>query len=137
MNNHDNELLKNLRLTVTNLQSIKNKDTNLLDHLVDNRTDICIDMDNWLSDNDKTWLECCDVSKYGFKIQLVNKKDKRAGGLALISTTNIKIKLLENGEKSSFEYAVWKASTNNSLVTLLTIYHPHHNRLIIQHILCF
>ena len=33
-NNHYKELWKNLRITVTNLQSIKNKDTNLLDHLV-------------------------------------------------------------------------------------------------------
>ena len=56
MNNNDKKLWKNLRLTVTNLQSIKNKDTNLLDHLVDNRTDICIAMETWLNDDDKTWL---------------------------------------------------------------------------------
>ena len=133
MNSHDEELWKNLRLTVTNLQSIKNKDTNLLDHLVDNRTDICIAMDTWLNDNGKTCLEC-DLSKNGFQIQLVNRKDKRGGGLALISTTNIKIK--KNGEKISFEYALWKGSTTNSSVTLLAIYHPHH-RLTIQCILCF
>ena len=57
-----------------------------------------------------------------FKSQLVNRKDIRGGGLYLISTINIK--LLENGEKCSFEYAVWKVSTNNSSVTLLAIYHP-------------
>ena len=49
-NNHDKELWKNLRLTVTNLWSIKNKDTNLLAHLVDNRTDICIATEAWLND---------------------------------------------------------------------------------------
>ena len=62
--------------------------------------------------------------KNGFQIQSINRKDRRGGGLALISTTNIKIKLLVNGEKSFFEYAVWKASTNNLSVTLLAIYHP-------------
>ena len=80
-------------------------------------------METWLNDDDKTWLECCDLSKNGFQIQSVNRKDRRGGGLALISTTNIKIKLLENAEKSFFEYAVWKASTNNSSVTLIAIYH--------------
>ena len=93
MSNHDKELWINLRLTVINLWSIKNKDTNLLDHLVDNRTDICIAMEMWLNDDDKTWLECCDLSKNGFQIKLVNRKDRRGGGLVLISTTNIKIKL--------------------------------------------
>ena len=90
-----------------------------------------------LNDDDKTWLECYDLSKNGFQIQLVNRKDRREGGLALMSTTNIKIKLLENGEKSSFEYLAWKASTNNSSITLLAIYHPHHHRLTIQHIPVF
>ena len=137
MNNHDKGLWKNLRLTVTNLQSIKNKDTNLLDHLVENRTKICIATETWLTEYDKIWLECCDLSKNGIQIQSVNGKNRRGGGLALISTINIKIKLLENGEKSSFEYAVWKVSTNNSSVTLLAIYHPLHHRLTIQHILCF
>ena len=61
MNNQGKELWENLRLTVTNLQSIKNKDTNLLDHLVDNRTDICIGTETWLNEDDKTWLECCDL----------------------------------------------------------------------------
>ena len=58
---------KNLRLTVTNLKSIKNKDTHHLDHLKDNRTDICIATETWLNDDDKTCLECCDLSKMAFK----------------------------------------------------------------------
>ena len=65
---------------------------------MDNRTDICIAMETWLNDDDKTWLECCDLSKNGLQIQSVNRKDRRGGGITLISTTNIKIILLENGE---------------------------------------
>ena len=76
MNNHEKELWKNLRLTVTNLQSIKNKDTNLLDHLVENRTVICIATEMWLNEDDKIWLECCDLSKNGFQIQSVNGKNR-------------------------------------------------------------
>ena len=102
MNNYDKELWKNLRLTATNLQSIKNKDTNLLDHLVEDRTDICIATETWLNEDDKIWLECSDLSKNSFQIQSLNRKNRRGGGLALISTINIKIKVLENGEKSSF-----------------------------------
>ena len=97
MNNCDKELWKNLkRLTVINLWSIKNKDTNLLDHLVDNKTDICIVTETWLNEDDKIWPECCDFSKNAFQIQSVNRKNRRGGGLALISTINIKIKLLDS-----------------------------------------
>ena len=135
--NCDKELRKNLGLTVINIQSIKSKDTNLLDHLVENKTDICIVTETWLNEDDKIWLECCDISKNGFQIQSVNRKNRRGGGLAITSTTSIKIKLLENGEKSSLEYAVWKVGMNNSTMTLLAIYHPPHHKLITQHTQCF
>ena len=59
---YDKDLWKNLRLTVINIWSIKNKDTNLLDHLVENKTDICIVTETWLNEDDKIWLECCDLS---------------------------------------------------------------------------
>ena len=113
----DMELRKNLGLTVINIWSIKNKHTNLLDHLVVNKTDIC-------TEDDKIWLDCCDLSKNGYQIHSANRKIRRGGGLAIISTTSIKIKLLENGEKSSFEYAVWKVNTNTSSMMVLAIYHP-------------
>ena len=65
------------------------------------------------------------------------QKNRRGGGLALISSIIIKIKLLENDEKSSLEYAMWKVSTNNSSVTPLAIYHQLHYRLTVQHTLHF
>ena len=61
--NCEKELRKNLGLTIINIQSIKNKDTNLLDHLVENKTDICIVTETWLNEDDKILLECCDLSK--------------------------------------------------------------------------
>ena len=124
LTNCDKELKKNLGLTVINIWSIKNKHTDLLDHLVENKTDICIVTETWLNEDDKTWLGCCDLSKNGYQIHSPNRKNRRGGGLAIISTSSSKIKLLEKGEKPSFEYVVWKVNTNNSSITLLTIYHP-------------
>ena len=103
---------------------IKNKHTNLLDNLVENKIDICIVTETWLTDDDKVWLDCSDLSKNGYHIQSANRRNRRGGGLAIIATTNIKTKLLEKGEKVSFEYAVWKVNTNNASMTVLAIYHP-------------
>ena len=119
----DKELRNNLGLSLINILSIKNKHTNLLDNLVENKTDICIVTETWLTKDDKIWLDCCDLSKNGYQIHSANRKNRRGGGLAIISTSNIKIKLLEKGEKTSFEYAVWKVNTNNASMTVLVIYH--------------
>ena len=54
LTNCDNEHRKNLGLTVINIWSIKNKHTNLFDHLVENKTDICIVTETWLNEDDKT-----------------------------------------------------------------------------------
>ena len=107
-----------------NIRSIKNKHTNLLDNLVEKKIDICIVTETWLTDDDKVWLNCSDLSKNGYHIQSANRRNRRGGGLAIIATTNIKTKLLEMGEKASFEYAVWKVNTNNASMTVLAIYHP-------------
>ena len=75
--NCDMELRKNLRLTVINIQSIQNKDTNLLDHLVENKTGICIVTETWLNEDDQIWLECCNLSKMAFKLnQQTGKTDR-------------------------------------------------------------
>ena len=120
----DRELRKNLGLSLINIRSIKNKHTNLLDNLVENKIDICIVTETWLTDDDKVWLDCSDLSKNGYHIQSANRRNRRGGGLAIIATTNIKTKLLDKGEKASFEYAVWKVNTNNASMTVLAIYHP-------------
>ena len=100
---------------------------------MENKTDICIVTETWLKEDDKIWLECCDLSKNGYQIHSGNRKNRRGGGLAIISTISIKITLLEQGEKSSFEYIVWKVNTGNSSITLLEIYHPPITDLITQH----
>ena len=124
MTSCDKDLRKILGLSLINIQSIKNKHTNLLDNLVENKNDICIVTETWLTEADNVWLDYSDLSKNGYQIHSVNRKNRRGGGLAVISTINIKIRLLEKGEKTSFEYAVWKANTNNASMTVLAIYHP-------------
>ena len=97
--NCDKELRKNLGLTVINIWSIKNKDTNLLDHLVENKTDICTVTETWPKEDDKIWLECCDLSKNGYQIHSANRKNRRGRGLAIISTISIKNYTTRAGSK--------------------------------------
>ena len=55
----------NMKVTLANIQSIKNKDLILYDYLQSNDSDICILTETWLQncDNDEIWLEMTDLNK--------------------------------------------------------------------------
>ena len=115
---------KHLTLVVCNTQSIKNKDTLLLDHLVNVKLDLCLITDTWLSNSDDAWIATSDIMCNGYKLSNVNRNHKRGGGLALAYKNNLDVKLSLHGQSHSFEYAVWKCNISNMLLTLVGIYHP-------------
>ena len=51
---------------------------------------------------------------------------KKRGGLALIykSGSGIKCAMMNNGEKSSFQFAVMKLEIQNKVLTVIGVYHP-------------
>ena len=56
----------------------------------------------------------------------------KGGGLAIIYKlgSGIKCVLMENGEKSSFQFAVWKLEIRNKVLTVVRIYHPPTKHLV-------
>ena len=115
---------KHLTLVVCNTQSIKNKDTLLLDHLVDVKSDLCLITETWLSDSDDAWIATSDIMFNGYKLSNINRNQRRGGGLALAYKNNLNVKLSLHGQSCSFEYAVWECNISNMLLTLVGIYHP-------------
>ena len=75
---------KHVSFALCNTQSIRNKDTVLLDHLSEHKLDLCITTETWLRDQDDAWLQCNDLVSNGYKILNINHQEKRGGGLALI-----------------------------------------------------
>ena len=93
------------------MQSLKNKDTILLDHLIEKKTDICIVTDTWLKENYATWLECSDISRNRYKIRTHNRNVRKGGGLAIVHRSNLKVSTIEANPTRSMEYAIWKVNT--------------------------
>ena len=60
----------NIKVTLVNIQSIRNKDLILYDYLQWNDTDICILTETWLQncDSDEIWLDMSDLNKNEFKM---------------------------------------------------------------------
>ena len=118
---------KYVSLVLSNIQLLHNKDTLLLDHLVEEKADLCSVTETWLPEQDNTWLSCCDIVCNGYKISNVNRQGRHRGGLALIYKQSITIKTTSKGVNRSFEHAIWNCSISNTMVTLVGIYHPPYN----------
>ena len=86
---------KQLNIVLLNSQSIKNKDELIAEYLISNNIDACILIETWLtnSDNDKIWLECSEIGQNGYKINNINRKDRKGGGLAIIYKNHLKVNI--------------------------------------------
>ena len=60
-------IANDLSLMLANVQSIKSKTELVMDYLLDNKVDIAILTETWLSDNDEIWLNASDLNQHGYK----------------------------------------------------------------------
>ena len=116
----------NTKVTLANIQSIRNKDLILYDYLQSNDSDICILTEIWLQncDNDEIWLEMTDLNKSVFKMGVSNRTNRLGGGLAIITKSQLGQHKIVEGQKKSFQYAIWKITTKHHMMTVVVIYHP-------------
>ena len=54
------------------------------------------------SDNDKIWLECSEIRQNGYKINNINRKDRKGWGLAIIYKNHLKVNIEKNGCNTIF-----------------------------------
>ena len=118
------DITDDLSLMLANVQSIKSKTKLVMDYLLDNKVDIAILTETWLSDNDEIWLKASDLNQHGYKTLHQNRPKHQGGGLAIICKSNLQVKQLDIGSKSSFEYLVCRISGKSVVVTTVAIYHP-------------
>ena len=113
-------------VSFTNVQSIRRKDSILYDHLHSVKCDISVITETWLRDDEAEavwvqWSALC-INEYNFFTS--NCKDQPGGGLGLVICKDFSTKLLEEGAKTSFQYAKWSISCKNRVLKIAAIYHP-------------
>ena len=65
--------IKQLHLLLSNIQSMKNKELLLLEHLNNNRIDIAVVTETWLNeDTDKAWVLTSELNRNGFNLDTSN-----------------------------------------------------------------
>ena len=54
----------------------------------------------------------------------VKQTNRLGGGLAIITKSQQGQHKIEEGQKQSFQYAIWKISTKHDTITVVVVYHP-------------
>ena len=88
-----------------------------------NRIDLCFIAESWVnSENDVTDLSV--LKDFGYKINVVNRKNRSGGGVGLIYRSNIKVICEKKGEHELFEYALWRMRLGSQQLIVLGAYRP-------------
>ena len=68
-----------MTMSTAKVQSISssNKDLALIDILLQFNLDVCTLTETWVknSDEDKIWIDSCEVNKHGYKFDVCNRED--------------------------------------------------------------
>ena len=84
--------------------------------------------ETWLRDDeaDDAWIHSLDLCINEYTFFISNQKDRSGGGLGLIVHKDNSTKLLEEGAKTSLQYAKWRVSCKDRALKIVAIYHPPH-----------
>ena len=121
---HDKELKHNMAIFLVNIRSLRGKCLPLSTYIKDSDLDFGIITETWLTDSDTIWIDACDLNKDGYRISVVNRQQRRGGGIAFVHKELIPTKLIDSGGKSSFEFGLWKLNIKNTPMYIVGIYHP-------------
>ena len=82
---------KSCQMVVINTQSIKSKEHLIMEYLRDKQVDLAILTETWLCEEDETWVNASECNKNGYRLDTVNRKNRRGGRIGLIYWKTFKV----------------------------------------------
>ena len=112
------------------MRSVKNKDQIPIQELNNKNINVALIAETWIKDTleDLAWLNQSELCQGSYETSTHNRLGERSGdGIVLILVRNNNIKLLENGNTPTTEYAIWRYTIRNKPIHIFGIYHPPPN----------
>ena len=72
-------------LILSNVQSKKNKQDIMTEHLEDSNVNLAVLTETWLMDDDDIWEQRSEFHRNNYKIDEYQRKGRKGGGLALVT----------------------------------------------------
>ena len=83
---------------------------------------MCLICETWLtdSDDDKIWVELCDLNKNELKLDCINRQlGMRGGGIAIIYRDSLICRQIKSERAKHFEFGIWTLTTDSKTFTIL------------------
>ena len=77
-------LKENIKLVTLNTQSLKSKSATAWNYFTDLNIDLAVLTETWLKSEDESWVAGCDLNVNQFRMQTLNRSNKKGGGLAIV-----------------------------------------------------
>ena len=98
----------------------------MYEYILHNKTDKSIMTETWLQDRDSDEIgkDMTDFNKNLYKLYMSNRKGRSGGGVVIIMKSKLNAHMLDEDQHATFQYAIWKVSSKETIITVITIYHP-------------
>ena len=108
-----------------NTQSVKNKTHSIKDYIIEKDIQLLAITETWLKpDND---VKIGEITPEGYKLDPLHHMHNKAGGIAVIHHLDLKAKVTEKGQFSSYDFMDIHIPLWSDSVRLIVIYHPPYN----------
>ena len=118
----------NIQLALLNAQSIKNKDIDIKEYLLEKKVDIAVITETWIQemDVDNIWVEGCELNNDNFRVSTSNRTSRKGGGLLLVYKQDRILREESEGNLNTFKFAEWRvtSSSNKKHLNVIAIYRP-------------
>ena len=117
----------NFTIATCNVQSIKNKESQVSDLILEYGLDALVITETWLNNKSQEWKDSTLLDKNNLKLLTSDRTNGKGGGLALITKRQYQVKQVYSANLDSLGSSHLEISANNNNVILYGIYHlpPH------------
>ena len=109
-----------MSMCLMNTRSIISKLESFLDIFCENRPDLIAVTETWLSANDQAAKAA--IIPCGYKLVDCPRVDRAGDGTALLFAQSVDVKLIDSGEKDSFEFSEYVMNSDNNKLRVCVIY---------------
>jgi len=118
----------NTTVCLMNSQSVRNKVTSILDHIIDHKLDIVIITETWLTSDDHDKLTIQKLTPSGYKFLPVHRKGRKGGGLGVIYKSALSISISKPRKLCSLEYMELNIDCGTSSMKVPVVYRLHRSK---------
>ena len=113
-----------IKIAYLNARSVRNKVEDIVDFINHTKADLCALTETWLKEGPTDSVVRGALTPPGYKLQCIERKNKRGGGVAILYNGNLKGTVQATKKMLSFEMIEMLFTSRNDCIRLAVLYRP-------------